>query len=173
MGMKHANRGKALESYLEWANMLYANQNIALVRKVEVPKIWDKKLGMMKHAARTGFDYEGLFCSSGRYIAIEAKQTQENGLYVDPKGKTGLKPHQIAALIQYGHAKAYAGVVWSCISEDKIFFVDWLFLENWIANIYNKEMHRGKTVKSIMLRHVTPFCPNILKGGVPDYLMML
>lgn len=173
MKIGQANRGKALEGYLEWANMVYSNQGIAFVRKIEVPKIWDKKLRMMKHAARTGFDYEGLICSSGRYVAIEAKETQGDGLYVDPKGKSGLKSHQIAALIQYGHAKAYAGVVWSCISEDKIFFVDWLFLENWMATIYNREVHRGKPVKSIKLRHVVPFCPNILKGGVPDYLMML
>jgi penicillin-binding protein-related factor A (putative recombinase) len=127
----------------------------------------------MKYAARTGFDYEGLICSTGRYIAIEAKETQGDGLYVDPMGKRGLRAHQVAAVIQYGHAKAYSGVVWSCISEGKIFFIDWLFLEIWMANIYNKEMHRGKPVKSIKLRHVTPFCPDVLKNGVPDYLMML
>lgn len=173
MGIKQANRGKALESYIEWANMAYSNQGLAIVRKVEVPKIWDKKLGIMKHAARTGFDYEGLICATGRYVAIEAKETQNDRLYIDPKGKSGLKPHQIAALIQYGYAKAYAGAVWSCLSENKIFFLDWKFLEDWMANIYNKEMHRGKPVKSIMLRHVTPFCPDVLKNGVPDYLMML
>ena len=136
MNIGHANRGRALEAYIEWANMVYTNQNIALVRKVEVPKIWDKKSGTMKYAARTGFDYEGIICSSGRYVAIEAKETQGNGLYIDPMGKRGLRAHQIAALVQYGHARAYAGVVWSCISEGKIFFLDWLFLENWMANVY-------------------------------------
>ncbi len=173
MKIKHANRGKALEAYLEMANMIYANQGLALVRKIEVPKIWDKKSGTMRYAARTGFDYEGLFCSSGRYIAIEAKETQGDGLYIDLKGKRGLRAHQIAALIQYGHAKAYSGVVWSLISEGKIFFIDWKFLEDFMATIYNKEMHRGQPVKSIRLRHVIPFCPNILKNGVPDYLMAL
>jgi penicillin-binding protein-related factor A (putative recombinase) len=173
MKISQTNRGKALEGYLEWANMLYANQGIALVRKVEVPRIWDKKSGTMKYAARTGFDYEGLICSSGRYVAVEAKETQANGLYVDPTGKRGLRAHQVAAVIQYGHANAYAGVVWSCLSEGKIFFLDWKFLEDWMATVYNKEMHRGKPVKSIKLRHVEPFCPDVLRNGVPDYLMML
>ena len=165
-------RGKGLEQLLEVMHMVYRNQNIALVDKVEVPKIWNKKLGVMVYAQKTGFDYQGVMCDTGRAIAIEAKESEKR-LYIDPTGKSGLKVHQIQALIRYGNANAYSGVVWSCTSVKKIFFLDWKFLSEWFEEVYNKELHRKRPVRSIMLTHVEGVCPTIDKNGTPDYLMKM
>lgn len=156
-------------------NMMYTNQDIALVHKVEVPRVFDKKAGISRYAGKTGFDYEGIICGSGRFVCVEAKETVKGKLYVDLKGKSGLKIHQIQSLIRYGEANAYSGVLWSCIEVDKMFFLDWMFLQNWMEKVYDKEIgpHTKQPVKSIMLRHVDSFCPNVLKGGLPDYLMQL
>ena len=150
--------------------MVYANQGIAMMRKVEVPKIWDRKAGIMKYAAKTGFDYEGVFCGSGRFIAIEAKESKKPTLYVDLKGNSGLKIHQIDAIIKYGQANAFSGVLWSNLAVDTIFFLDWIFLNDFMENKYNKDKHRGKPVKSIMLHHVTDVCPSFTGTDIPDYL---
>lgn len=159
-----------MERVLETLHMLYANQDIAIVNKVEVPKIWDKKAGFMKYAKKTGFDYQGVICSSGKVVVVEAKETAAPRLHIDPKGKTGLKVHQIDALIRYGEAKAFSGVVWACREEDTTIFIDWMFLKNFMSNIYGKELHRGRPVKSIMLSRVIDTCPPIDSGGLPDYL---
>lgn len=165
-------KGKGLEQLLEFVHMVYQNQNIAIVEKVEVSKIWNKTAGKMVYSKKAGFDYQGVICEDGRAIAIEAKESQDK-LWIDPKGKSGLKVHQIEALIRYGRANAYAGVVWSCTSVNKIFFLDWKFLSEWMGEVYNKQKHRGKVIKSIMLDHVEGVCPMIDKKGCPDYLMKM
>ncbi len=169
----YRNRGIGLERALEALHMFYANQDIALINKVEVPKIWDRRAGIMKYARKTGFDYQGVICATGKVVVIEAKQTKEPRLHIDPKGKGGLKVHQIDALIRYGESKAFSGVVWSCTNEDTTIFIDWMFLRNFMRNIYGKELHRGRPVKSIMLSRVRDTCPSVDRKGLPDYLMAL
>jgi len=169
----YSNRGKGFESLLDMAHMVYTNQGVALIKKVEIPKIWDRKAGIMKYAAKTGFDYEGVFCGTGRFIAIEAKESKKSNLYVDLKGKSGLKIHQIEAIIKYGQANAFSGVLWSNLAVDTIFFLDWVFLKDFMEHKYNKDKHRGRPVKSIMLHHVTDVCPSFTGTNIPDYLNAL
>jgi len=165
-------RGSDFESTIDWVNHVYDQQNIAIVHKVEVPSVTIK--GQKRYTQKTGFDYEGVICGSGRMVCIEAKESKEK-LYIDFKGNSGLKIHQIHALMKYGHAGCYSGVVWHHRDVQKTFFLDYKFLENFMSTKFDKkEKGKGRVVKSIFLRHVECICPCIaVDGELPDYLQKL
>ena len=165
-------RGSDFETTVGWVNHVYDQQGIAIVKKIEVPKVVVN--GMTRYKEKTGFDYEGVLCGSGRMICIEAKESKDK-LYVDFKGKSGLKIHQIHALMKYGHAGCYSGVVWHHRDAGKTFFLDYKFLENFMSTKFDKkENGKGRIVKSIFLRHVECICPCIaVDGQLPDYLQLL
>jgi penicillin-binding protein-related factor A (putative recombinase) len=165
-------RGSDFESTIGWVNQMYANQDIAYIEKVEVPKMTVG--GKTRYTAKTGFDYSGVIVGSGRMVCIEAKESKEK-LHIDFRGKQGLRIHQLHALIKYGHAGCYAGLVWHHREEKKTFFLDYKFLENFMKTKFDKkENGKGHVVKSIRLRHVECICPCICEDGeLPDYLMRL
>jgi penicillin-binding protein-related factor A (putative recombinase) len=164
----YANKGRGFEKALEMVHMVYANQDIAYIDKKEVPKIVDRK-GRTRYLAKTGFDYEGIFVGSGRFICMEAKEHAERL----PINEDKLKPHQIAALIKYGKAGAWAGVVWDMYDKEMTFLLDWLFLQEFMTTVYGIRKEKGKLVKSIKLHHVQDECLQVGRNGTPDYLQVL
>jgi penicillin-binding protein-related factor A (putative recombinase) len=165
---KYAHKGRGLERTLEFMHMVYRNQDIAYIDRKEVPKIVDKR-GNVHYAAKTGFDYEGLMVGTGRFICMEAKEHAER-LPIDAKG---LKLHQIQALIKYGEAGAWSGVVWDMYDEGVIYIIDWQFLKTFMAEVYGIRKERGKLVKSIKRAHVADVCLAIKSGASIDYLQAL
>ncbi len=163
-----ANKGRGFEKALEFVHMMYANRGIAYIEKKEVPKLVDKK-GHVKYVAKTGFDYEGLMIGSGRFVCMEAKEHKGNL----PIGEGGLKVHQITALIKFGEAGAWAGVVWDVYDKEKTFLLDWQFLKEFMAKTYGISKIKGRIVKSIRLCHVADTCLIVGRNGTPDYLQAL
>jgi len=165
-----ANRGRGFEKTLELTHMMYANQDIAYIDKKEVPTT--VKRGKVVYLARTGFDYEGIWVGSGRFICMEAKEHKER-LPIDLKNKSGLKMHQIKELIRYGKAGAWSAVVWNISDLGVTYMLDWQFLDDFMANVYGIRKEKGKLVKSIRPSMIENVCPMVDRDGVPDYLMAL
>lgn len=172
-GARWSMRGRAFESAIELVNGVYEARKIAYVRKVEVPSVHLSD-GTRRFTEKTGFDFEGCFVGSGRMICVEAKESQDH-LYLDLQGKRGLRIHQFNAIIQYGKAGCYTGVVWHHIAEQKTFFLDYKFLEHFWNKIFDKKwLGKGRPVRSIRVDHVECICPVIaVDGEAPDYLRML
>lgn len=172
-GARWSMRGRAFESSIELVNNVYEGRNIALVKKVEVPSILLPN-GSKRFTEKTGFDYQGCFVGSGRMICVEVKESKDH-LYVDLSGKRGLRIHQLNAIIRYGKAGCYTGVIWRHIMEEKTFFLDYKFLEHFWKNIFDKKwLGKGRPVRSIRVDHVECVCPVIaVDGEAPDYLRML
>ncbi len=165
-----ANRGKGFEKVLEFTHMMYANQDIAYIDKKEVPTT--VRRGKVQYLAKTGFDYEGIWVGSGRFICMEAKEHKDR-LPIDLKGTSGLKEHQIKELIRYGKAGAWAAVVWNISNLNRTYLLDWQFLHDFMTNVYGIRKVSGRTVKSIRPEMVENVCPMVDREGVPDYLMVL
>jgi penicillin-binding protein-related factor A (putative recombinase) len=164
------NRGKRLERLLDFMHQLYRNRGEADITKKEVPTKFDRRTGQMVYLARTDFDFSGVV-KGGRAIGLEAKETAgQTRLYVDPKGKSGLKVHQIEGLIRWGKLGAVSGVVW--LSDwGEAYFLGHRFLSWFMKNIYDKPAKPGgKPVKSISLELVRRHCPSVMDNDLLDYL---
>jgi len=156
------NRGKRLERLLSYVHQLYRNRGEADITKKEVATKLDRRSGQIIYLARENFDFEGVL-KGGRAIGVEAKETNgQTRLYVDPKGKSGLKVHQIDGLIRWGRLGAIAGVIfmsdWDCAH-----WISWRKLDLFMKTIY------GKPDKSIKLDWVKQNCPEIMRDGLIDY----
>ncbi len=172
-GAKWSQRGRAFESAIDFVNQAYEGRGLAYVRKIEVPSLVGRD-GKRCFTEKTGFDYEGCFVGSGRMICVEAKECKDH-LYVDIRGKSGLRIHQLHALIQYGKAGCYTGVIWHNITVGKTFFLDYKFLEYFWDKVFDKKWQgKGRPVRSIRVEHIDCICPVIaVDGQAPDYLRLL
>jgi len=157
-------RGRRLERLLDYAHQLYLNRREADISKKEVATRMDRRTGQMVYLEKTSFDYSGAI-KGGRAIGLEAKETNgQTRLYVDPKGKSGLKVHQIEGLIRWGKLGAIAGVAW-CLDWDTVLWIDWRILEKFMKELY------GKPDKSIKVEWVKQQgCPEVISDGRLDYL---
>lgn len=156
------NRGKVLEGYLDMSHQLYRNQKRADISKKEVKTQFDKKTGTMRYTKREGFDFEGCV-AGGRSIAIEAKECKKTNLYVDPKGKNGLRLHQLEALLFRGELGGMSAVIWMS-SPTEVYLLDYEFLSHFYREIYNK------SAKSISLKLAKVSGVQVMRGGMVDYL---
>ena len=158
------NRGKRLERLLSYVHQLYRNRGEADITKKEVATKFDRRSGQMIYLARTDFDFSGVV-KGGRGIGVEAKETNgQTRLYIDPKGKTGLKVHQIEGLIRWGKLGAIAGVIWMS-DWDSAYWIGYKVLDKFMKEVY------GKPDKSISLDWIKQQgCPEIMHDGMLDYL---
>jgi len=161
-------RGTHLEKLLDLTHQLYKNQRRADISKREVKTIFDKKTGAMRYVKKEGFDYEGCVFG-GHSISIEAKEGHER-LRIEPNKGSGLKLHQLQALLFRGSLGGLACVIWMP-TPNKTLLLDYTFLKNFHENIYNKATGAGgKPVKSITIKMAEEDGIQIPCRGLIDYL---
>jgi len=161
-------RGMVLETMLDLTHQYYRNQGLADINKKETKTIFDKKSREMRYVKKEGFDFEGCV-NGGMSVAIEAKEAQTK-LHIDTRNKSGLKMHQLEALLFRGKLGGLAGVIWMP-DPRSAYLLDYSFLKNFYENIYNKPGKTKRPVKSIMLDFVRENAPNVMRsGGLIDYL---
>lgn len=81
---------------------------------------WSTKL---VHTARTGFDFFG-YSASGRFIAIEAKESFRRRLPVNVETGDGLHAHQAIALREVSRAGGIALIVWMRTDNVAVFSIE-------------------------------------------------
>ncbi|MEN6550185.1 MAG: Holliday junction resolvase RecU [Armatimonadia bacterium] len=161
------NLGKALERLLGphkdgrmCTHQLYKNRGLAMIRKIDVPMVKNQVTGQWTFAQRTWFDYDGCL-KGGRYLGMEAKEIGSDQL---PIGASGLKPHQLEALINFHAMGAVTGVLWMP-DRDRCYWLSGEFLKRF------KDLFYEKPYKYIPLRTVEVTCPQVMtKDGFIDYL---
>lgn len=122
-----ANRGKAFESYIEYANRAYRNHDIAIIEKqyVEMLPIRDGRGRIItcKIGTKSTVDY------LGRYgpvpIAMEAKHTRDDSIRFD-----AVQDHQARFLEAYTRGGMAIGLVLVSFNLDRFYAVPAAF---WIA----------------------------------------
>ena len=106
---RDANKGKPLQDALDIYHNYLRNRAEADIteRKVGTKLV----RGNMVYTKREGFDYQGTI-KGGRCLCVEAKMHKGTTLRVDPKNKSGLRLHQLQALVRNHKLGALVGVLW-------------------------------------------------------------
>ena len=162
-------RGKRLERLLEYMHQIYRNRGEADIEKKQLATTLDRRSGRVVYLARSGFDYDGCI-KGGRNICMEAKETTDTDrLPIDPKGKHGLKIHQIEGLFRRAKLGALVGVIWMT-DYDSAYIIGYKNLRRFLDTIYDRPGPNGRPVKSISLAFVKDNCPSVMNDGLVDYL---
>lgn len=119
---RYANRGSALESFIEYANNSYKRKGIAVIEKqyVEMLPIRDGrgKVVACKVGEKSTVDYLGRIGNIP--IAIEAKNTNEGSIRFDR-----IQQHQAQFLDDFTRDGAGLGFVLLSFNFKKFFLVPW------------------------------------------------
>jgi len=160
-------KGSRLENLLDMTHQLYRNRGVADINKKEIKTAIDKRTGQMRYIKREGFDYEGCLLG-GESISIEAKEAKGH-LYIDKNNRSGLKLHQLQALLFRGRLGGLACVIWMR-SPDEVYCLDYDFLEYFYENVYGKPGKTSRPVMSITAELAREKAPQVSTGGLIDYL---
>lgn len=121
--MKIKNTGKSLENLIYKQSLLYRNQGLLCLEKVDPPtRTINTRSGKITTLLQNPFpDFIGCL-SSGQMICIEAKSNHQKSL---PFGKNGLKYKQLDDLYTWQKFGAKVGIIWQNING---YF--WVTLDN-------------------------------------------
>lgn len=122
----YGNRGMSLESFIEYANVRYRNEGIALVEKQNTKFIplWDKR---HKRIVSCKVEEKATVDFMGRYrnipVAIEAKETKNNRISFSE-----VKDHQARFMDDFiGEYSCGFGAVLVSFNLERFFLVPWPF----------------------------------------------
>lgn len=140
----HANRGKPLERFIEFANERYRRKGIAMVEKqyVEMLPIRNGygQVVNCKIGEKSTVDYIGRFGSHP--IAIEAKNTNQYTIRWD-----AVQPHQAQYLDEFTKQPGTIGLVLVSFNLEHFFAIPWAF---W-GEAYDLRVRRGDRKTSVRI----------------------
>lgn len=163
--MTYANRGKGLETLIDYTNSVYLRKRIACIHKIPTPIKVIRKNGKIAKAwfdAKSTVDYIGV--SKGKHIAFDAKSTEQKSLPLKM-----IQEHQIEHLSYTAEQNGLSFFIVEFSTFQEYYFIPFsLVLE------YIKEAKRGGR-KSIPYRAFQEKGKQIkAANGVPiDYLSVL
>ena len=165
--MKKPRRGVKLEKMLDAMHLIYRNRGFADIGKKEIKTLMGND-GNMKYVKKEGFDYEGCV-KGGLSIAIEAKEGQERlSIIADGKKGSGIKMHQLRALLFRGELGGLSGIIWMP-TQREVFLLNHRALKKFHDEVYNKKV-KGRPVKSISQDFAREHGRQVMNGGLIDYL---
>ena len=122
----HANRGKALEDFIRFANTRYEKSEIALIDKLPTEFIPLRNARGMVYSVKV--EHKSKVDFIGRYkqypIAIEAKNTGTQSISFDR-----VEPHQAAYMNKFTSYPGTIGLVLVSFNLERFFAVPWTFWE--------------------------------------------
>lgn len=132
----YANRGKAFEDLIRYANIRYARQKIALIQKV--PTEFIPLRNFKGQVCGVKVEHKSTVDFIGRYrhypIAIEAKNTNSDSIRFDE-----VQPHQAEYMDRWTEQPGTIGFILVSFNLETFFAVPWTF---WGA-AYDLRVRRG------------------------------
>ena len=120
----YANRGKAFEDLIRYANMRYARQKIALIQKV--PTEFIPLRNFKGQVCGVKVEHKSTVDFIGRYrhypIAIEAKNTNSDSIRFDE-----VQPHQAEYMDRWTEQPGTIGFILVSFNLETFFAIPWRF----------------------------------------------
>lgn len=124
MRSTYANRGRAFEEYINYANKRYQHKGVAMVQKIptEFIPLRDRngKIYSVKVEHKSTVDYIGRF--GAHPIAMEAKNTNTDSIRWD-----AVQPHQAAFLDDWCQQAGAIGMVLVSFNLERFYAIPWAF----------------------------------------------
>lgn len=156
--MTHANRGKALQTMINFTNTIYKAKGWAVVDEVPTPT---KNIrGQIVYEKKSTVDYYGI--SHGRAIAFDAKSTREITRF-DLKN---VHEHQVKYLLDFQKQGGISFFIIEFAKKGESYFVPLdFFMKYW-----NHALRGGK--KSVPYQDIHLYCDRVKssRGVALDYL---
>lgn len=161
----HANRGRSLETLIEYANAQYKDRGLALIQKVATP--WTvirrgKQIISAFPAEKSTVDFVG--ACKGYPIAFDAKQCRQDTRFP----LINIEQHQLDFLSRWQHNGGRAFLLIEMSSVSKIYRIEF----DEIMRYWNAAASNGP--KSIPIKDFANFREVKDSGGIAlDYLWLM